>query len=46
MTATFGNAQEGGFYGLLAGISSFMFQLPFQLIFSSVILWKKRSSGV
>jgi predicted permease len=33
LTAVFGDAQKGAFYGLLAGISSFVFQLPFQLFF-------------
>jgi predicted permease len=32
-TAVLGNAQKGRFYGLLAGISSFIFQLPLQLAF-------------
>lgn len=32
-TAVLGNAQKGRFYGLLAGISSFVFQLPLQLAF-------------
>jgi predicted permease len=31
--AVFGSADEGQFYGLLAGISSFIFQLPLQLLF-------------
>jgi predicted permease len=33
LTAVFGDPQKGAFYGLLAGISSFVFQLPFQLFF-------------
>lgn len=33
LTALFNNPQEGRFYGLLAGISSFIFQLPLQLFF-------------
>lgn len=32
-TAVLGNAQKGRFYGLLAGVSSFIFQLPLQLAF-------------
>jgi predicted permease len=32
-TAVFGNKEFGTLYGLLAGISSFIFQLPFQLLF-------------
>jgi predicted permease len=32
-TAVLGNVQKGRFYGLLAGISSFIFQLPLQLSF-------------
>jgi predicted permease len=33
LTAVFNNPGRGLFYGLLAGISSFIFQLPFQLFF-------------
>jgi hypothetical protein len=33
LTSVFGNPQKGLFYGLLAGISSFIFQLPFQIFF-------------
>lgn len=33
LTSVFGDPQKGLFYGLLAGISSFIFQLPFQIFF-------------
>ena len=33
LTATYGDKTKGIYYGLLAGISSFIFQLPFQLYF-------------
>ena len=33
LTSVFNNPGRGLFYGLLAGISSFIFQLPFQLFF-------------
>jgi hypothetical protein len=33
MTSVYGSPQKGQFYGLLAGISSFIFQLPFQIFF-------------
>ena len=35
-SAVFGNANLGRKYGILAGMSSFIFQLPFQLIFLEI----------
>jgi predicted permease len=56
LTATFADPAKGKYYGLLAGVSSFIFQLPLQMFFLECHRWlsehrsfrvkSKRSSNV
>jgi predicted permease len=44
MTSVLGSPTKGEFYGLLAGISSFIFQLPLQLLFLEIYALVKTQS--
>jgi len=45
MSATFSDAKKGIYYGLLAGISSFIFQLPLQMFLFECHFWQVEQTG-